>query len=335
MAQLLHLPVASDEPNQSASRGHVQARTEGSHPSKLVDAQRLLHPPDLEVAEVGELEVPLDELRRLLGQVDGVGGRQVLHARCESDGVALRRVVHAQVVPDLPDDDLSGVDPHPHREAEPPLPLQLLRVPTELPAHVERCKAGALRVILVRDRRTEERHDSVARVLVDRPLVAVHAGRQDLKEAVQDPVPLLGIDLLGQIHRPLHVGEQNRDLLPLALESALRPEDLVREVLGCVGAGVGLPREGPRRRPYRLPTPVAELLPGRILHPAGRARDRPGQGTSALATELGCRRVCVAAGWAVHAYSFRRSMLRQVPMSAIIRSVDDLLFDEAGVAFLG
>ncbi len=59
---------------------------------------------------------------------------------------------------------------------------------------------------------------AVARVLVDRPLEAVHAVGEDLEEAVHDPVPVLGVDLLGEIHRALHVGEEHRHLLALAFE---------------------------------------------------------------------------------------------------------------------
>ena len=45
-------------------------------------------------------------------------------------------------------------------------------------------------------------------------------------------VPLFGIELLGQIHRPLHVGEEHGHLLPLAFESAAGGEDLLGEVRG-------------------------------------------------------------------------------------------------------
>jgi hypothetical protein len=57
---------------------------------------------------------------------------------------------------------------------------------------MERRIAGSLRVVLVGDGRAEERHDPVARVLVDGSLEAVDAVRQDLEEAIQDAVPLLG-----------------------------------------------------------------------------------------------------------------------------------------------
>jgi hypothetical protein len=47
-------------------------------------------------------------------------------------------------------------------------------------------------------------------------------------------VPLLWIDLLGEIHRALHVGEKHRDLVALALKGAPRRQNLLSEVLGGV-----------------------------------------------------------------------------------------------------
>jgi hypothetical protein len=52
-------------------------------------------------------------------------------------------------------------------------------------------------VIFVRDGGAKQRHDSIARVLVDRPLEAVNAVGQDPEKTVENAVPLLGIDLLG------------------------------------------------------------------------------------------------------------------------------------------
>jgi hypothetical protein len=87
-------------------------------------------------------------------------------------------------------------------------------------------------VVLVRDGRTEERHDAVAGVLVDGPLKAMHSFREDREETVHDLVPLFGIYLLGQIHRALHVGEEHGHLLALAFEGAAGGEDLRGEVGG-------------------------------------------------------------------------------------------------------
>jgi hypothetical protein len=41
---------------------------------------------------------------------------------------------------------------------------------------------------------------------------------EDREEAIHDLVPLLGIYLLGDIHRALHVGEKYRHLFALAFE---------------------------------------------------------------------------------------------------------------------
>ena len=73
-------------------------------------------------------------------------------------------------------------------------------------------------MVLVGDGRPEQRHDAVAGVLVHHAFEAVYAVGQDLEEAVEDGVPGLGVDAPGQLHRALHVGEQHRDLLALALE---------------------------------------------------------------------------------------------------------------------
>src|SRR5882724_10268910 len=92
-------------------------------------------------------------------------------------------------------------------KATPPRPLHLLRVPPQLLLQVQRRPARPLRVVLMRDRGAEEGHDAVAGVLVHRHLEAVHALGEDREEAVEYLVPLLGIDLLRQLHRALYVGE--------------------------------------------------------------------------------------------------------------------------------
>ena len=65
------------------------------------------------------------------------------------------------------------------------------------------------------------------------------------KVAVEDPVPLLGIDRLRELQRALHVGEEQGGLLALAFEGALRGDDLLGPVARSAVAGVGWgPRDG-------------------------------------------------------------------------------------------
>ena len=161
--------------------------------------------------------------------------------------MADRRVFDAQVLADLSDDHLARVDPHPHRETQPLRSADLDRVGGELALQRERRPARALRVVLVRDRRAEQRHDAVAGELVHRALEAVNAVAEDREEAIHDRPPQLRVGLLGQIHRADHVGEQDRDLLALTIEIGPRVTDLVGQVLGGVGARVTLCRRLPSR----------------------------------------------------------------------------------------
>ena len=235
--QRRHVGVAADEARQAAAARHIKTRARGADADQAMNRHGCAHSLHLEVAQIFQLEVPLHERCRRAGQVAGIGRGQRLHALRQTDGVALRRVVHAQVVTDLADDHLAGVNADARRKADAVRPFDLGGVARELDAQMQRRVAGALRVVLVRDRRAEQRHDAVAGVLVHRPLEAVHALGEDGEEAVEDRVPLFGIELLGQLHRALDVGEQYGDLLALAFEGTATAENLFRQMAGRIGAG--------------------------------------------------------------------------------------------------
>src|SRR5262249_36278775 len=161
----------------------------------------------------------------------------------------------------------------------------------------------ALRVVLVRDGRAEERHDAVAGVLVHRALEAVHALSEELEEAIEDAVPVLGIDLLGELHRALHVGEEHGHLLALTLERAAGAEDLLGEVPRGVGSRVRLAcRLGCGER---ASAPEAEAHLGSVRPPAACARRLGAQRAAAVATERGIVRERRLADEAVHEASSR------------------------------
>ena len=118
------------------------------------------------------------------------------------------------------------------------------------------------------------------------------------EEAIHDPVPLLGVELLGELHRALHVGEQHRHLLALAFERGVRRENLVGEMLRRVGTGVTLRRT--RRLSQALAAAVAEFLAHRIRLAAAGARHVTGQARAALATEAGTVGIRVVTARALH-----------------------------------
>ena len=128
----------------------------------------------------------------------------------------------------------------------PPCALDLVRVLLDRLLHPERGVAGAHGVVLVGERRAEERHDPVAHHLVDGALVAVDGLHHPLEHGVEELAGLLGVAVGEQLHRALEVGEEHGDLLALAFEGALRGEDLLGEVLRGVGLGAA-PNRGRRR----------------------------------------------------------------------------------------
>jgi hypothetical protein len=63
----------------------------------------------------------------------------------------------------------------------------------------------------------------------------VHGLHHAFEDGVEELARLFGIAVRKQLHRALQIGEEDGDLLPLALEGGLRGEDLLRKVLGRVG----------------------------------------------------------------------------------------------------
>jgi hypothetical protein len=116
----------------------------------------------------------------------------------EVRGVTHRGVVHTQVIANLADDDQARIDANTHLEAESTLCLEHLGHVTDSPLNAQSGMHRPAGTILVRDRRTEQGHDAITRVLVDRPLEAVHLGGNAFEAAVDEVVHDLGVKLLGE-----------------------------------------------------------------------------------------------------------------------------------------
>ena len=141
-------------------------------------------------------------------------------------------VVHVQIVADRTDDDLARVEPDADRHRHPVRPLNLVRISRDGLLHPERRITSAHGMILMGERRAEERHDAVAHHPVHGALVAVDRLHHAFEHGVEELLRILGIAVGKQLHRTLDIGEQHGDLLALALEGCPRGEDLVGEVLG-------------------------------------------------------------------------------------------------------
>src|SRR4029450_1894926 len=261
------LALAARDAREAARPAALQAARDPPRTSQLEHAHENACPLETVFAAVEEVEKTRCEARGLLGHSDAAWWRQLLHPGGEPDDVSLRGVVHAQVVADPPHDDLAGVQAHPPRELEPALAPHAFGERAELARQIQGGRAGALRVVLVGDGGAEERHDAVAGVLVDGSLVSVNATRKDPEQAIEQAMPILGIDALRELHRAHDVGEEDGDQLALAPERALGRENLLDEMPRRVGAR--LPGDC-RRREVRAAI-VAEPRASGVLVSAGWA----------------------------------------------------------------
>ena len=107
---------------------------------------------------------------------------------------------------------------------------------------------GAPRRVLVRYRRSEQRHEPVAAVLVDGAFEAVNFGGDQLEAALNDAMDLLGIELLAERGVVREISEQDGHLPPLAFQRRAPAQDLLGKMAGYVrNERVGRGAVGPAR----------------------------------------------------------------------------------------
>ena len=222
LLECLHLARTADESREPTLPREVEAGTRRADAAQLEDLDGLTRALDLELAEVGEVQIAVREALGGFGHEHAARLRQRLHPLREPDCVTDSRVVATALGPDLARNDLSRVDADPGREAEAERAPQLGGVVTCQLAHPKRRVAGPLGMVLLRHRGSEHGHDAVAGELVDRAAELLYALAEQIEEALHDRPPLLRVDLFGQIHRSLYVGEHDRHLFALASSARRR-----------------------------------------------------------------------------------------------------------------
>ena len=198
--ELPHLAVAPDEPGEPLRGGGAQARPQGSSPDQLVDLDGVREALERHGAERRDLDEPLGQAERAGGDQRGPRACELLHAPGQVRRLAHRRVVHVEIAADRADDDLARVEPDPDLHVQSLLAPQLLGIPADGVLHGQGRVAGAHRVVLVRQRRAEERHDPVAQHLVHGALVAMDGLHQPFQDRVEQTLRLLGIAVGQELH---------------------------------------------------------------------------------------------------------------------------------------
>src|SRR5215468_611824 len=160
----------------------------------------------------------------------------------------------------------------------------------------------------------EERHDSVAHDLVDRALVEVNGLHHLLDDGIEQPARVFRIAGGDQLGRPLEVGEEDGDVLPLVLEGVARLQDAIGEVAWRVHVRrrEALGWGGGHARPaaHGMGAFWTELCGWRER--TGALRTAGGERGAALLAKLRPRATCSAAARAFHAMSLSAPYLPQV-----------------------
>ena len=223
----------------------------------------------------------------------------LLQARGDVGGVSDRGVVHPEVAADAADDDEPAIEALAHLERQGALALQFTAIVLEGALDAERGAHRPLRMVLVSDRRAEERHDAVAEELIHRAFVPMDLGQHELERARHERVHVLRVESGGERGEAGDIHEQNGDLLTLALEGGLGGEDALGEMLGGVRRRARELRGDGRARERSLSTPRTEPGVGGKLRAARRARMNEARPTARAESRF--RRTLLPAPGALHA----------------------------------
>ena len=235
LVHLLQLGVASDKPCKAARVRSLQPRPHRRCTEEFENLPWLRHSFDRDHSERLHVDEPFCQSDRLRSEAGHPRRRELLHSRREMGRLSHRRVVHSQVAANGADHDIAGVDADPDLNLDPMAAAHFLSVAVDQVLHSERGVAGANRMVLVRQRRSEQRHDAVAHDLIDRALIAMNRLHHVRKDWIDDLSRFLGITVGQQFHRTFDVGEQHRYVLALTFKRGLRADDLLGEIFRDVG----------------------------------------------------------------------------------------------------
>ena len=236
-ARQLHL--APHERRARAGRGRVEARADRHRAADLVHVDRRLQAAHRHRPEGPRGHAAPHQREGVLGGQDRGGLGHLLHARGQVHGLAHRGVGEREIAADGARHYFAGVEADPDLQRQAERALQLVAEREHLRLHAQGRVAGPHRVVLVGERRTEERHDALPHHLVDRAFVAMHRFHHQLAHLVDDRADLLGIAVADRLDHPVDAREEHGDLLALALESLPGVEDALGQVRRGVDAGRG------------------------------------------------------------------------------------------------
>ena len=208
------------ELRQPARRRHLQPRLERAGPKHLVNVDRIGNAFDSRRAERLQIEVAGGEFLRLLRDDDRSSRRQRLHPRRQAHRMPNRGVLGVRVIgSNRSHHHFAGVEADPNFDRRISRGAQSGRIFRHVLLHPQRRVKSALRMVLMRDRRAEQRKNPIASGLHDVTVVAMHRVDHQLQRRIDNRPRLFRIEPLHKIHRSLDIGKQRRHGLALTARS--------------------------------------------------------------------------------------------------------------------
>ena len=218
LGQLGQFRFASDEATGGIPLQAMRMLSGGGDRLQLEKLHRLLEPLHWLKAERTDLHGIASQPPGLRADDDAARFRCLFHACGDADRQAHRLVVGGRVGHQVAHHHFAGMQPDTNADWAETIGGVALGVLQDGQGRV----AGLLGVVLVRQRRAEDRHDAVAGDAVDRAAIAIDRPHHLADGGAQDFVDTLGVHPRGERNRSANVGEHDRHDFALPLGGKVR-----------------------------------------------------------------------------------------------------------------
>ena len=286
MAELFQLPLAAHEARKTPTGDGLEPGPHRADARHLVHFQWFDEPFDRYWSERLHGDKAVYQFQRRGRHQDAARVGELLHARGQmrrsSDGC----VIHTQIAADGAHNDVAGVQSNADLQVHAVRMEDGFSMALDVFLHTQGGVAGPYSVILMSEGSAEQRHDAVARSLVDGAFVVVDGLHHEFEHWVEELARLLGVTVGQQLHRTFEIGEQHSDLLALTFDCRLGVQDFRGQVLGCVSLRCAIRRLRGRGQAGRMRALRTELR--RRRQRIAAAYTCPCQRRRALCAELRC-----------------------------------------------
>ena len=147
------------------------------------------------------------EPERMRSKTYRPGSGKLFHTGRQVRGLADSGILHVEVVSDCTHDDFAGIQADAKFDFYAVRTAHLAAIGANRGLHRQRRVAGTHRMILVRQRRAENRHDAVTHHMVHSAFIAVYSVHDLVDNRIDELARFLRVAVSKEFHRAFEVGE--------------------------------------------------------------------------------------------------------------------------------